>query len=281
MNEFLITSSAIKEALQQGETVALATVVRARGSTPRHSGARMVIWLDGRIIGTVGGGALEQRVVEDAQTVISEGKACLNTYVLSTKDEDSLGLCGGSLDVFIECFRPRPTLVLIGAGHITQVIAAMASHLDMEIIIVDDRKEFVSRELFPHASQIHLVQYDPELEVLQELPFSLNSEAYVVVATWGWDLPALAQILPMRPEYVALVSSRTKWREIERLLQAIGVAAELTAQVFAPAGLDLGAETPAEIALAILAEIMSVRNKAGTASLSETQKRSSAISTTE
>ncbi len=272
MSEFEDVMRAALRALAEGQPVALATVVRDRGSTPRHSGARMVIWPDGRAVGTVGGGTLEQRVIEDARAVLADGRTRLSNYVFSTREEDkdtSVGLCGGSVDVTIEKLEPEPTLLIIGAGHIAQPLAAMATAIDMRVIVVDDRADYAARDRFPTAAQVHIVQYDEKTETLSQLPVTITPATHVVVATWGWDLPALAQVLTARPAYVGLVSSKTKWRTIAERLKAQGVSPEALAGVHAPIGLDLGAETPPEIALAILAEILGVRRHATNRALAE------------
>ncbi len=232
----------------------------------------MVIWPDGHAVGTVGGATLEQRVIEDARSVLADGRPRLSNYVFSTREEDkesSVGLCGGSVDVYIEKLEPEPALLIIGAGHIALPLAAMAAAIDMRVIIVDDRADYATPDRFPAAAQIHIVQYDEKTETLSHLPVTITPATHVVVATWGWDLPALAQVLTASPAYVGLVSSKTKWRTIAERLKAQGISAEALAGVHAPIGLDLGAETPPEIALAILAEILSVRRHATNRALAE------------
>jgi len=281
MSEFEDVMEAALQAVRGGERVALATVVRARGSTPRHSGARMAIWPDGRTVGTIGGATLEQRVIEDARVALAENRSRLANYVFSTHgEEDSVGLCGGSVDVYIESLEPDATLLIVGAGHIAQPLAAMAAALDMRVVVVDDRAEYANRDRFPGAAEVHVVAYDAKTETLAPMPVPITPSTCVVVATWGWDQPALAQILTAQPAYVGLVSSKTKWRVIADRLRQQGVEEQAIARVRAPTGLDLGAETPAEIAVAILAELLAARRGATGRPLTDAKRRQATAGTT-
>jgi xanthine dehydrogenase accessory factor len=239
--------------------------VQARGSTPRHDGARMLVWPDGHILGTVGGGTLEEQVILHAQEALQSSRSRLEKYLLSTGGEpESLGLCGGEVLIHIEVLEPMGTLVVFGAGHVTLALAQMAALVDMRLVVVDDRPEYLTPERYPQAQRIH-VPYERATETLAPVPFQFPLNAYVVVATWGWDEPALAQALAAEPPpaYVGLISSRTKWRVIREMLAKRGIPEQRLDLVHAPCGLDLGAETPGEIALAIMAEILAARRKAG------------------
>jgi xanthine dehydrogenase accessory factor len=259
VTEFERVSKAALHALERGEIVALATVVRVRGSAPRHEGARMLIWPDGSIVGTVGGATLEERVIEHGLEALRQRRSRLESYLFSTEDdEQSIGLCGGAVEVHIEVLEPASTLYVIGAGHVAQKLAAMGHQLGLRVLVVDDRPEYASEERFPDADQIAVVKYDTETEQLGRLPFPITASCYVVVATWGWDEPALAQVLKADPlpAYVGLVSSHTKARVLKERVAKHGVSEQAWKLVRAPVGLDLGAETPGEIALSILAEII-------------------------
>ncbi len=265
MDEFESVTKAALQALECGEMVALATVVQVRGSAPRHAGARMLVWPDGHITGTVGGATLEERVIQHAQEAIQANRSRLEKYLFSTDNTpESVGLCGGEVLVSIEILQPVPTLLIIGAGHVALALSQIALVLEMRLVVVDDRAEFLTAERFPQAVQRIHVQYERGTERLDPMPLNLTPSTYVVVATWGWDEPALAQILSASPApaYVGLISSKTKWRVIREMLLAQGIPAENLERVHAPAGLDLGAETPGEIALSILAEMLAVREKA-------------------
>jgi xanthine dehydrogenase accessory factor len=266
VSEFEQVSRAALAALERGETIAQATVVQVRGSAPRHAGARMLVWPDGRIVGTVGGATLEERVIQHAQEALHTHRGRLEKYVFSTGDDpDSVGLCGGEVLVHIEVLEADPTLVIIGAGHVALALAQAAPLAGMRLIVVDDRAEFLTPERFPQADRLIHVSYDRETGRLEPMGLQLTPASYVVVATWGWDEPALAQILSADPQpaYVSLISSKTKWRVIRQMLADRSLDAARLDRVHAPAGLDLGAETPGEIAIALIAEMLAVRRKAG------------------
>ncbi len=262
MSEFVDIARAACDALSRGETVCLVTVVRVRGSAPRHTGARMLVWPDGRTCGTVGGGTLESRVVQDARAALGAGRSQFESYHFDTGGRpDSVGLCGGSVDVHMDVLTPDPTLLLIGAGHIAGALAQMASLIDLRVVVVDDRSEWANHERFPTADVV-LVGYAPETETLAPIPVPITPSTFVVIATWGYDLPALEQVVRKDPAYIGLVASPTKAKELFMRVIAKGISAESLRRVNTPAGLDLGAESPAEVALAILAEILAVRRGA-------------------
>ncbi len=267
MSEFEKIIRTALDSLKKGEAFALATVVKVRGAAPRHSGARMLVWQDGRIEGTVGGATLEERVIQHAVEALRDGEPRHETYMFSTRPEDqekSVGLCGGEVDIHIDVIRPDPTLMIVGAGHIALPLARMAALLDMRVVIVDDRPEFANPKRFPEAAAIEIVEFKEEGETLSTIKSPMDPSTHVVVATWGWDQPALAQILRENPRYVALVASPVKARTIFQGLRREGIPDEKLAQVRTPAGLDIGAETPAEIALSILGEILALgRSRTG------------------
>ena len=275
MSEFSEVMRAALQAVERGERVALATVVRVRGSAPRHEGARMLVWPDGRIFGTVGGASLEHKVIGHAHEALETRHGRLESYPLTTGGEpDSLGLCGGVVEVHIEILESPATLVIVGAGHVARPLARMAHELGMRLVVIDDRPEYASPQAFPEADTVALVGYDQATESLDPMPLdSVGADAYVVVATWGWDEPALAQILRLEPPpaYVGLVASPTKHRVIRERLAARGLSEAALDRLRSPSGLDLGAETPAEIALSILAEVLMVRRRASGNPLSQTR----------
>mgnify|MGYP005837012335 CR=1 FL=1 len=276
MGEFQRMMKSALDFLDTGNSFALVTVVRVRGAAPRHSGARMLVLPDGRTEGTVGGATLEQRVIQHALEALSEGRPRYETYLFSTRPEDkdkSVGLCGGEVDIHIDVVKPDPRLMIIGAGHIAIPLARMAAMVDMRVVVVDDRPEYATRERFPDAEEIHIVRYDEETEQLAPMEAVADCNTFVVVATWGWDQPALAQVLTGNPAYVALVASPAKARAIFQGLLSQGIPEARLAEVRTPAGLDIGAETPAEIALSILAEILSLRRFRSGKPMMETRRQ--------
>ena len=249
----------IVETLDHGEAVAIATVTKASGSVPRGVGSKMLVWRDGTISGTVGGGTMEERVIKEAQEAIVDGRPRYREYLFTSDAENSVGLCGGQAEVFIDVVRPRQRLLLIGAGHISLALAKIAALNGFAVSVVDDRPEFLSPERFPDAGERIHVNYNPESEALDPLPVRVDAATHVVVATWGWDEPALAQVLSTPAPFIGLVSSRRKLKLIADKLRARGCTDEDINRIHAPIGLDIGAETPEEIAVAIMAEIIMQR----------------------
>ena len=166
----------------------------------------------------------------------------------------------------MEVLKPNPTLLIIGAGHIAKPLAHIASILEMKTIIVDDREKWANVERFPNADCIHIIEYDEESETLSTIPETIHSNTYIVITTWGYDLPALEQAIHSQAAFISLVSSPSKARELFKRLLAKNISKHLLRKVYTPAGLDIGAESPAEVALSIIAEIVTVKhNSTGTA----------------
>lgn len=275
MSEFLRVTRATSQALAAGESVCLATVVRSKGSAPRHVGARMVILPGGGTRGTIGGGTLEYEVTKDALRLLSNGHTEMKNYVFDPRGRsESVGLCGGAVDIFMEVLRPDPTLLIVGAGHIAKPLAQMAALLDMRVAVVDDRKDWANPERFPDAAEIHIIDYDPDTETLGPIPTTITATTYVVITTWGYDLPALEQTLAADPAFIGLVASTAKARELFRRLLSKKFSAESLRQVHTPAGLDIGAESPAEVALSVLAEIIRTQRGASGITLRDRKGKS-------
>ncbi len=359
----------VLEALERGERLALTTAVRSVGSTPRHSAARLVVWKDGRTLGSIGGGTMELQAIADAQAVLAENKPRLVEYNLIGRGEGNLGLCGGTqevwieivapgeaetqlqairaalaqgepvvlatlvraegitrlhpgswqvvvpngtvvgslgnaqldqaaieetpriikqhypqriglnvdegrivrlsatrrtkVEIFLDVIEPQPRLVIVGAGHIGAALTRQARLLDWRVEVIDDRAEFLTPQTLS-ADAMHLVDYDPKMEQLGAVNVPITPGTAVVVTTWGWDEPALRWLAGSPAFYVGLVASLRKATVIFEALRGEGVDAAWLERVCVPVGLDLGAESPSEIALAIMAEILAVaRGKSG------------------
>jgi xanthine dehydrogenase accessory factor len=254
---------AVLETLAHGEAVAIATVTKASGSVPRGAGSKMLVWRDGTILGTIGGGTMEEKVIQEAKEVITEGRPRFREYsLISANDgnpDESYGLCGGTASIYIEAIRPRQTVMIVGAGHIAVPLGKLASECGYRLSVVDDRPDFITKERFPTADETIHVHYTRENETLELMPVKIDAATHVVVATWGWDEPALAQILKSPAPYIGLVSSRRKFQLIADQLRAQGFGDKDIARIHAPIGIDIGAETPAEIAVAIMSEIIMQR----------------------
>jgi xanthine dehydrogenase accessory factor len=253
--------AAAAEALGRGEAVALVTVVRANGSTPQRAGAKMLVFADGRTIGTIGGGCYENEARLKARDAIFSGKQALLTFNLNDDFAQENGLvCGGQMDVHVDPLLPSPRLYIIGAGHVGWHLAKAAADAAFRIHVIDDREKFASRERFPAADEI-LVEPIAEWLHRAELP----SSAYAVIVTRGHqnDLDAMRALAARDLKYLGLIGSRAKIARIRTVLLGEGMPPECLDRVHAPIGLDIGAVTPAEIAISILAELIAVRRGVG------------------
>jgi xanthine dehydrogenase accessory factor len=244
----------IAELAEHGTPFVLATVTDVKGSSPRGVGAKMLILADGTTEETIGGGVLERESIAEARACLASGKSYARTYQLRPEGEHALGsLCGGDVTVFFEPHVQGRTLLVIGAGHIGQKLCLCASLLDYRVVVVDSRAEMVTPERFPEADR--LVCGEPartaELCAIEE-----GTSVVIVTHTAEHDEAALRAVIGSPAAYVGMIGSATKVRTIFARLRDDGVADELIDRVHAPIGLDIGAETPAELALCIMAEIV-------------------------
>jgi xanthine dehydrogenase accessory factor len=238
---------------------ALCTIVRSQGSTPRHAASKMLVYADGRILGTVGGGEVEQRVIQEAQKAIREGAPRLLEYNMADPSRGDPGLCGGQVEIYVEPILPKPTLVVIGCGHVGKAVASLAHWLGFRVAVSDDRAELCTPEAVPDADEYHPV---PINELAGQIKFT--SWTYLVLTTRNAeiDIAGLPALLDTPAAYVGVIGSRRRWAHTQKVLSEAGIAPEKLARVRSPMGLDLKAETPEEIAVSILAEIILLRNGA-------------------
>lgn len=246
---------ALNEALQQGEAVALCVVVATRGSTPRRVGSKMLVYEDGRLVGTVGGGETEHRVVQEALDALRDGRPRLLVYRLVDPQRGDPGVCGGEMQIYVEPIQPPPTLVVVGAGHVGRALAHLGKWLGFRVVVSDDRAELCTPEAIPEADVCLAV---PARELPAHLP--LTAQTYVALVTRGSpvDVDALPALLESPVAYIGVIGSRRRWQTTVQALRERGVSDEAIARVHAPIGLDIGAETPQEIAVSIMAEIIAV-----------------------
>jgi xanthine dehydrogenase accessory factor len=250
--------SAVADALERGEQAALVTIVSTTGSTPQRVGAKMLVYADGRCVGTIGGGCYENDAFWKAREAIGNRKPRMVHYELSDDFAQETGLiCGGQMDVYIEPIEPSPELFVVGAGHVGFHLARLAHDVGFRVHVVDDREKFANHERFPDAVEI----------VVDEIPAwiaraTLPPHAYVVIVTRGHtnDLEALRALAPLELRYLGLIGSRAKVARIYDALVADRTAPEMLERVHAPIGLDIGAVTPQEIAVSILAELIAVKH---------------------
>jgi xanthine dehydrogenase accessory factor len=246
-------------------SAALCTVVRSEGSTPRHVGSKMLVMSDGMFVGSVGGGDLEHRVLDEAWLALSDGKPRLLRYALADPSRGDPGVCGGQVEVFVEPLLPAATLVVVGAGHVGKAVAHLAKWLDFRVVVSDDRAEFCTAKVIADADEFVICP-------LQDLPDRLHIDAhtYLVLTTRGSsvDVAGLPALLRSAAPYIGVIGSKRRWATTQKELREAGVPEEGIARVRSPMGLELHAETPEEIAVSIMAEILMLRDRGTGTSMS-------------
>lgn len=242
---------------REGRKCALATIVQVNGSIPSHQNAKLLIRDDGSMMGTVGGGCVEAEVWSAAREVMESEKAKYLNFNLGNDASYENGLiCGGQLSIFVEPVVPHPRLFLFGAGHVAQSISKIASLAGFAVSVVDDREMFATPKRFPEAAEVFAGEYEEIFPKLQ-----IHAASYVVIVTRGHrdDLRVLRLAVRQPVRYLAMVGSKRKVIGLVKELEKEGVPRERFARLFAPMGLEIGAVTPEEIAISVVAEMIAVR----------------------
>lgn len=249
---------ALADLEESHETGVICTIIRSEGSTPRHAGSKMLVYEDGRVTGSVGGGELESRIISAALEVMQDGKPRLIEFNMSDPDRGDPGVCGGRVEIYMEPISPKPTLVVVGAGHVGQAVAHLAHWLGFRVVVSDDRPEFCDPEVIPEADEF----YPCPLEELSD-KFTITRSTYMVLTTRSVDIdvPGLPTILDSPAAYVGVIGSRRRWETARKQLEESGVQADQLERVQSPLGLDISAETPEEIAVSIMAEIIRTQRR--------------------
>jgi xanthine dehydrogenase accessory factor len=246
----------LAEIERAGGEAALATVTRARGSVPRQAGSKMIVHPDGRIDGTIGGGEMEQRVIAESVAAIRDGRPRLVHYTLSDPKDGDPGVCGGEVEVFVEPLRPRPTVIVVGAGHVGKAVSQLAHWVGFRVVVCDDRPDFATPEAVPDADETLTC-------ALKDLParMTINAQTYLVLTTRGVpiDVEGLPSVLATSAAYIGVIGSRRRWETSAKELREKGVPEADLARVTSPMGLEIQAETPEEIAVSVLGEIIALR----------------------
>src|SRR5579859_2238190 len=242
-----------------GRRGALATIVHTNGSIPSYESSRMLVRDDGSIAGTIGGGCVEAEVWQAAREVMESEKPRSLTFNLNQNPKYDTGLvCGGTLDIFIEPVLPTPLLYIFGAGHVGHEVSKAAVRAGFEVVVTDDRESYANRERFPEAKDVIADDFDRALSGITP-----NESAYIVIVTRGHrdDMRVLRWAVQTEAKYIGMVGSKRKAITVFRELTNEGLKPELFERVHSPVGLDIGAITPEEIAVAIVAELIGVRRK--------------------
>ena len=256
-DDHLLVYEALLDAQKNGIPAVLATIIETSGSMPRHEGSKMLIYDDGTIVGTIGGGAMESRVIKAASDVLRSSSPRTETYQLNSLDDGDPGICGGSARIFIEPIELQTVLLIIGGGHVGKATAELGKWLGFHVILNDDRPAFCNPEYVPNLNGYVVCKPSDLVDNV-----TITSRTYIVAVTRGLpvDVDLFPPLLATDAPYIGLIGSRRRWTLTMAALQKEhGLSQEQLSRIHAPIGLELEAETPKEIALSILAEIIMIR----------------------
>lgn len=245
----------ISELQKQNKNIALCTIINTKGSVPRKTGAKMLVYEDETIYGTIGGGELEKSVIKNALEQIQKGKPKLFRHDLLHQHNMC---CGGTVDIYIEPIMKKNKLYIFGAGHTGQALAKYAADFDFETILIDDRKEYIDECKIVEVNKMNL----PFQQALKGLPF--DDDTFICIMTYSHpiDRDILAFCLKKPHAYLGMIGSERKVEITKKMFSEakIGSTEELS-EVDMPMGIDIGAEGPEEIAFSILAKLIAIKNK--------------------
>jgi xanthine dehydrogenase accessory factor len=260
---------------REGRKAALATIIQVQGSIPSYESSKILVRDDGSIVGTVGGGCVEAEVWSAAQEVMREEKPRRLHFNLNANPEYDNGLiCGGSLDIFVEPILATPTLFLFGGGHVSLYVSRVASVAGFDVVVIDDREAFARKERFPEALETYAGPWEETFPKLK-----VSDHSYLVIVTRGHkgDLTCLRWALTTPARYIGMISSKRKFIEICKVLEGEGVSPDKLERIHSPIGLDIGALTPEEISVSIVAEMIAFRRNASPRVLSLAYKKKAEV----
>lgn len=245
---------AVLDARRQGQNAALAVIIRDQGSVPRRAGTKMLIYSDGRIVGTIGGGEMENRVIAAVPDLIKNNRTDVIHYDLADPASGDPGVCGGQVDIYLEPILPDPTVLVIGCGHVGQAVADLAHWLGFRVVVSDDREALCSPEAVPHADEYIIAEAEKIASAV-----TIHSRTYIAAVTRGvpFDVALVPDLLASPAPYIGVIGSRRRWATAVKEMKENGVPESDLRRIHAPIGLELNAETPREIAVSIMAEIVS------------------------
>jgi xanthine dehydrogenase accessory factor len=244
-------------AVARGDSVVLATVVRTSRSVPRRAGSKMLVFADGQTIGTVGGGAMEHRVTLEAAEILAAGRPRLVSYELLDPSAGDPGVCGGDVDIYMEPYMPIPTLFIVGGGHVGKAVGELAHWLGFRSVIWDDRKDLTD-ELTDNDA-IDATLSGEAGAAIAESSLTANDSIVIVSRDVALDVEILPLVLETPAGYVGLMGSNRRWQTTRSKLEEMGSTDLDLSRVHTPIGLEIHAETPEEIAVSVLAQVIGHR----------------------
>lgn len=241
----------LADAVDRGEPVALATVVRTDRSVPRHAGSKMLVYGDGRTVGTIGGGEMEARVRAVSAEAIADGRPRFINFALVDPTSGDPGVCGGEVDLYVEPHMPTATVFIVGAGHVGKAVSELAGWMGYRTVVWDDRPEVLDAIDESHQTLGSSIE-----AAIAEAGVSEQTSIVMVTRNVALDLDILPALLDTDAGYVGLMGSQRRWATTRQKLVDAGVAADQLDRVHSPIGIEINAETPEEIAVSILAEVI-------------------------
>jgi len=251
----------IKQLRDNNVPAALVTIIATKGSTPRDTGTKMIVCGDGKVYGTVGGSAVEMMVIEEARECLKKNLTKKVWHDLDDQKQADTGMiCGGKMEFFIEPIMIPPHLYIFGGGHVALPLARFASMVGFNYTVVEDRQEYASSERFPNAKEIILATSD---DIDQKIKISATDYIAIVTRSHALDYLALKRILKHEFKYLGLIASKVKKKQVFEQLKKEGFKDSKINQIHSPIGLDIAAQTPEEIAVSIVSELIQVKNNSG------------------
>jgi xanthine dehydrogenase accessory factor len=252
---------ALTDALATGTPVVLATVVATKRSVPRHAGTKMLVYGDGAPLGTVGGGAMESRVIDEARLALRTGTAKLLQYELLAPDRGDPGVCGGEVQIYLEPYMPPHTVLVVGAGHVGRAVVDLAHWLGYRTVVTDDREDRLDESTMPNADVLLSGSIG---DVLDDYEVTADTSVVVVSRDVDIDVAAITAVVDSPAGYLGVMGSTRRWKMVRNLLLEGGIDETALDRVQVPIGSELGAETVEEIAVSIMSEVIrSIRSDAG------------------
>ncbi|MDH3517582.1 MAG: XdhC family protein [Acidimicrobiia bacterium] len=247
----------LADGVDAGVPVVLATVVATKRSVPRRAGTKMLVFGDGRLLGTIGGGEMEARVIEDAREAMRTGKTSLLAYTLLAPDRGDPGVCGGEVQIYLEPHMPPHTVLVIGAGHVGRAVVSLAKWLGYRTVVTDDRDEFI----------VDVPDADVRLagsvgEALESHQMTADTSVVLVSRSVAIDVEAIPLLLDSPARYIGVLGSQRRWSTTRAALEDAGIEAADLQRIHAPIGIEIGAETVEEIAVSIMSDVIRVARTA-------------------
>ena len=247
--------NALVELEEKNQAGALCTIIRSKGSTPRHVTSKMLVYPDGRVIGTVGGGEVENRIISEAIRSLEDGAPRLLSYNMANPERGDPGVCGGQVEIYVEPILPKPVLVVVGVGHVGKAVAHLAKWLNFNVAVSDDRPDFCTPQVVPEADEFYPL---PPEDLSDQ--FTITPWTYIVLTTRGIDIDirGLPSLINSKAAYIGVIGSKRRWATTKKKLVEAGISKEQLDKVHSPIGIEIYAETPEEIAVSIMAEIIKI-----------------------